>query len=67
MGEVMPAMERILVGKVRNGPWGYHALFWWMQGTWGGHLQQLPNLLILARDWLGFITARKEDVDWIMG
>ena len=67
MDEVMPMTERIIVGKVCNRPWGYQALSRWMQDTWGGHLQNLPQLLLLARGWLGFITSRKEDAEWILG
>lgn len=37
-----------------------------MQETWGGHLQQIPQLSFLARAWIGFTAANKEDVDWIL-
>ena len=37
-----------------------------MQETWGGHLQQLPQLNFLARGWLGFTANNKEDVEWIL-
>ena len=33
MDEVMPTVERILVGKVRNWPWGQQALTKWMHTT----------------------------------
>ena len=37
-----------------------------MQASWGEHLQQLPQLNFLAHGWLGFITANKEDANWIL-
>lgn len=63
MDEVIPLAERMLAGKVRSRPWGYNSLFRWMQETWGGHLQHLPQISFLAHGWLGFTTYSKEDVD----
>jgi hypothetical protein len=48
MDEVIPMADRMLVGKVRSRPWGYNALYCWMQENWGGHLQQIPQLSFLA-------------------
>lgn len=48
MDEVIPMAKWMLVGKVRSRPWGFNALYRWMQETWGGHLQQLPQLSLLA-------------------
>lgn len=42
MDDVVPMADRMLVGKVRSQPWGYIALYRWMQENWGGHLQQIP-------------------------
>ena len=66
MDEVVPTAERLLVGKVHSRPWGYNALYRWMKASWGGYLQQLPQLSFLACSWLGFIIVNMEDANWIL-
>ena len=66
MDEVVPMANRMLVRKVRSRPWGFNALYKWMQENLGGHLQQIPQLSFLVRGWLGFTTNTEEDADWIM-